>query len=281
MNEHSDELSEWVTDATAKGASRVEIQDRLVALGWHATSTTRMLDQVLDGGAPKAVTPSTLPEPDLRNLPTTLDVGDARVRVLMSMRKPRIVLFGDFLSGKECDELIAYANPLLQRSEIIDTTDVNGEALTSYSRTSQSAFIRPSESTLVERIEKRVARVLRWPVENSEHMQIVRYGPGADFVPHHDYFDIGLNATPKLLEQGGQRVASMLLYLNTPEKGGSTLFSDVQLEVMPKRGNALFFNYSIPHPSTLTLHGGAPVVSGEKWLATVFMRERFMHKRPE
>jgi len=57
-------------------------------------------------------------------------------------------------------------------------------------------------------------------------------------------------------------------------KGGATVFPDVRLEVAPKRGNAVFFNYERPHPSTRTLHGGAPVLAGTKWIATKWLRER-------
>ena len=39
-------------------------------------------------------------------------------------------------------------------------------------------------------------------------------------------------------------------------------FPDVNLEIAPKRGNAVFFSYERPHPSTRTLHGGAPVIAG-------------------
>jgi prolyl 4-hydroxylase len=52
------------------------------------------------------------------------------------------------------------------------------------------------------------------------------------------------------------------------------VFPDVHLEVAPKRGNAVFFSYERPHPSTKTLHGGTPVRAGEKWIATKWLRER-------
>ena len=65
-----------------------------------------------------------------------------------------------------------------------------------------------------------------------------------------------------------------MIYLNDPLKGGGTIFPDVFLEVAPRRGNAVFFSYERPHPSTRTLHGGAPVIEGEKWIATKWLRER-------
>ena len=79
--------------------------------------------------------------------------------------------------------------------------------------------------------------------------------------------------TPKILKRGGQRVASLVCYLNTPEAGGATVFPDAGLDVVPVRGNAVFFSYDRPHPATRSLHGGAPVTEGEKWVATKWLRE--------
>ena len=97
---------------------------------------------------------------------------------------------------------------------------------------------------------------------------MLRYGPGAEYRPHYDYFDPAQPGTPAILKRGGQRVASLVMYLNTPPRGGATVFPDVKLEVAPVKGNAVFFSYDRPHPMTRTLHGGAPVLEGEKWVAT-------------
>jgi prolyl 4-hydroxylase len=65
----------------------------------------------------------------------------------------------------------------------------------------------------------------------------------------------------------------MVIYLNTPSRGGATTFPDVPLEVGPVRGNAVFFSYERAQPATRTLHGGAPLLDGEKWVATKWLRE--------
>jgi prolyl 4-hydroxylase len=118
-----------------------------------------------------------------------------------------------------------------------------------------------------------MAELLRWPLENGEGLQILRYGPGAEYLPHYDYFDPDQPGTPAILKRGGQRVGTLVVYLNTPERGGATIFPDVKLAVAPVKGNAVFFSYERAHPSTRTLHGGAPVIEGEKWVATKWMRE--------
>src|SRR3546814_8509572 len=79
-------------------------------------------------------------------------------------------------------------------------------------------------NALVSRIEARIARLLDWPVENGEAIQILRYGVGAQYKPHHDYFDPDWSGSAGPLKRGGQRVASLVMYLNTPERGGTTTF---------------------------------------------------------
>ena len=113
----------------------------------------------------------------------------------------------------------------------------------------------------------------RWPLANGEPLQILHYGVGAEYQPHYDYFAPEDQGTPTLLTHGGQRVATVIIYLNTPDAGGATVFPDVGLEVAPIRGNAVFFSYDRPAPVSRTLHGGTPVVAGEKWIATRWMRE--------
>ena len=118
------------------------------------------------------------------------------------------------------------------------------------------------------------ARLVNWPEENGEGLQILRYAPGAQYRPHYDYFDPAEPGTPTILRRGGQRVGTLVMYLQEPERGGATVFPDIGLEVAPKRGTAVFFSYERPDPGTRTLHGGAPVLAGEKWVATKWLRER-------
>jgi prolyl 4-hydroxylase len=153
----------------------------------------------------------------------------------------------------------------------VETTSGGNEV--NEARTSDGMFFAPGEFPVCARLERRLAALVDWPLENGEGLQVLRYRPGAEYRPHYDYFDPAESGTPTILKRGGQRVASIVCYLNTPEGGGATIFPDVGLEVAPVRGNAVFFSYDRPHPSTRTLHGGAAVTAGEKWVATKWLRE--------
>ena len=275
----SAELRAWIVAQAQAGVSAQVVLQSMKASGWmedvaieamESTLAAHLQGQVFVAPAP-APAAAELPRPRLEHQPLYLDAVDRRVHVLASVASPQVVVFGALLSDEECEALIELARPRLARSLTVETR-TGGEEVNS-ARTSQGMFFQRGESELIARIEARIARLLNWPVENGEGLQVLRYGPGAEYKPHYDYFDPGEPGTPTILKRGGQRVGTVVMYLGEPEKGGATVFPDIGLEVGPKRGCAVFFSYDRPHPSTRTLHGGAPVIAGEKWIATKWLRQ--------
>ena len=272
------QLRGWIVEQAQAGHSAESVLKAMLASGWNEDIAVEAMEETLRGhlesqavaqGLPPSVP---VPEPQLDESPLYIDTGDRRVAVLQTMADPRVVVFGSVLSDEECDQLIALARPRLARSLTV-ATKTGGEEVNA-DRTSNGMFFQRGETELVRRIERRLAVLANWPEENGEGLQILQYGPGAEYKPHYDYFDPAEPGTPTILRRGGQRVGTIVMYLAEPAKGGGTVFPDVHLEVAPKRGNAVFFSYERPHPSTRTLHGGSPVLAGEKWIATKWMRER-------
>lgn len=272
------EARQWIVNRTLAGATHDEVVRELIAAGWQKPAALEALRLVAAESAKARVAlsanaPTTkVPEPDLVSSPLWVDAGDRRVRVLLAMREPRVVVFGDLLSAEECAGLIAAAEPRMRRSETVDRA--TGGVQIDEARTSRGMFFGRAENELTTRVEQRIAKLVNWPATHGEGLQVLHYKPGAEYEQHYDYFDPADPGTPALLKHGGQRVASLIMYLNTPEQGGATTFPDVGVEVMPQQGNAVFFSYAEPHPSSKTLHAGAPVVAGEKWIATKWLRER-------
>jgi prolyl 4-hydroxylase len=216
--------------------------------------------------------PVPVPAPIALNGSSVLSLPDCEVEVLMNLVHPRVIVFGGLLSRSECEGLIAHARGLLKRSSVVNPLSGVGELHDA--RTSEGATFERGSTALVRRVEQRIAALMSWPNEHGESLQILRYGPGAEYRPHHDYFDPKQPGTAANVARGGQRVASLVMYLNTPAHGGATVFPEAKLEIAALRGNAVFFSYDVPHPMTRTLHGGAPVIRGEKWIATKWFRER-------
>jgi prolyl 4-hydroxylase len=274
------ELRQWILEQARAGHAPDVVLQAMVQSGWDEEVALEALEQTLSdflsdrsretsGGLPQAVP---VPEPRLEGR-TQLRLPDGHeVQVVLQMQSPRVVVFAGFLSDQECDDLRALAAPRLTRSETVDNTTGGSEV--NEARTSAGMFFARGETALVERIEQRISALLHWPVENGEGVQVLHYGPGAEYKPHYDYFDPAQPGAPSILRRGGQRVGTLVMYLNTPEAGGATVFPDVRLEVAPVKGHAVFFSYDRAHPVSRSLHGGAPVIAGEKWVATKWMRER-------
>ncbi len=272
------ELRQWIIEQARAGCHPDAVLAAMRSSGWAEDVAADALEQTLteflgqrNAECQALPGPLKVPEPELTGAPTRLFAHDREVSVVVAMQHPRVVVFGGLLSDDECDELVAAAAPRMARSETV-VYETGGNEVNP-SRTSQGMFFGRGETPLCGRIEARIAALLHWPVENGEGLQVLRYQPGAEYKPHHDYFDPAQPGMAAVLARGGQRVASLVMYLNTPQRGGATIFPDVALEVAPVKGNAVFFSYDRPHPVTRTLHGGAPVLEGDTWVATKWLRE--------
>jgi prolyl 4-hydroxylase len=275
----TEELRIWIAAQARAGCRREDVMAAMVASGWHEMAAQAAMEAVLlapsavqHAGSNAALAPArAVPEPAFDGKPSLTLADGHRVEWVSSLREPRVVVFGQLLSDAECDSLMALARPRLARSETVKNETGGSEVHAA--RTSDGMFFERGERPLIARIEARIAELLCWPVNQGEGLQILRYRPGAEYRPHFDFFDAQHPGTPRILERGGQRVGTLVIYLNTPEGGGSTIFPDAGLEVAPVRGNAVFFSYDRAHADTKTLHAGAPVTAGEKWVATKWMRE--------
>src|SRR3546814_7139837 len=103
----------------------------------------------------------------------------------------------------------------LKRSTVLDA-ETGGDQVHG-DRTSAGTHFARGGNALVSRIEARIARLLDWPVENGEAIQILRYGVGAQYKPHHDYFDPDWSGSAGPPKRGGQRVASLRSEEHTSE----------------------------------------------------------------
>lgn len=215
--------------------------------------------------APYAADPSRLADAN------RIAVGDREVSLLFDVRDPHVAMVDGLLSEDECERLIALSAGKLRRSEVVDP---GGGLAVSGVRSSEGTHFAHAEDPVVDRLERRIAALLGKPVEHGEPLQILHYGPGGEYLPHHDWFDPAQPGTAAHLANGGQRVATVVVYLNAPRAGGETRFPELGLAVRPRRGAAVVFEYAnaAGEVDPRLLHAGAPVLAGEKWIATKWLR---------
>lgn len=286
------ETRNWVISCIEKGESPDALLQTLIDRGIGEDVAVAFMTQTLearleelkekaaarDAPVPDPVT--AIPQPLSIEWPSIVPAGsrpnlDRDVQVMFSLDHPRVVLFRNFLSDTECDELIRLSRDRMQASHVIDMDSGNTRA--DAGRTSSGTAFGRGESPFIERIERRIEALLQWPYERGEALQILRYEVGQEYKPHYDYVDPTQPGAAPFLARGGQRVASLVMYLNTPLDGGGTNFPDVGFEIAAHKGCAVYFSYDRPHPITRSRHGGMPVRAGEKWVATKWLREAEHH----
>jgi prolyl 4-hydroxylase len=187
---------------------------------------------------------------------------------------PEIYECEGFLQEFECREIIKKVKPFLTRSQVVNPK--SSGSITDTRRTSFGTFLsKESEGKSLQNVRKCLEKLTDIPRKNGEEVQVLHYGIGAEYKPHFDYFDKTSSGGALQLARGGQRIATLLIYLNTPEKGGETVFPKAKIWIKPIQGKAvLFYNVDLQgNPDPLSLHGGSPVISGEKWIATLWLRE--------
>jgi len=137
-------------------------------------------------------------------------------------------------------------------------------------------FFRPAETPLIALLDRRVAELMNCPLENGEGLQVLRYGPGGHTAPHFDFLIPSNPTNEASLKRSGQRLSTLMIYLSDVTRGGETVFPEAGLSVSPRKGNAVYFEYanSRQQLDARALHAGAPVIEGEKWAVTKWMRTR-------
>lgn len=230
--------------------------------------------QVIDSLGFPLLPPYGLPYPPMR-LPEqdSLRIDGKAMRVTYRSHDPNIALIDGFLSDRECDQLIELSRSRLTVSQVMDNS--NGKTELSSVRTSKGMWFFPNENAIVRSIDRRVCALLGESPENLEWTQVLSYARGDRYDTHHDYFPPTAGNMP-IIEAQGQRIATFLLYLNEPTSGGETVFTNLRMTIPPKKGSALYFEYLDGHSrlDARLRHAGMPVLRGEKWIATKWVRRK-------
>jgi len=179
------------------------------------------------------------------------------------------ILVQNIITPDECKKIIEMAEPNFVRSTVV------AESAVHQSRTSDTAWIS-KENPIVRKIFEKATELTGKPFENCEDMQVVRYKPGAYYNAHHDSCCEDNNFCREFEEKGGQRIGTLLLYLNDDFTQGQTHFPDLDLKLKATPGSAIFFRPlgskdNKCHPKAL--HAGLPINSGTKYVCNIWVRE--------
>jgi prolyl 4-hydroxylase len=132
------------------------------------------------------------------------------------------------------------------------------------------------DADLVTRLEQRLVALFGVERSFSEPLQGQRYDVGQCFKEHTDWFEPGTNEFASHTNPGGQRTWTVMIYLNTVDRGGQTCFKRLGRCYAPIQGMALAWNNLMAEgtPNPYTLHEAMPVQIGSKWVVTKWFRAR-------
>ena len=165
------ELRQWIVAQAQAGVAPEQVLEAMKSSGWQEDVAIKALEETLRGHlqeqakvAPQTHEAQPVPVPDapIADSPSKIRVLDRDVTVLMNMKHPRVVVLGGLLTDAECDQIIALAGPRMARSETVD--NVTGGSEVNVARTSRGMFFERGESTLIERVERRIAAMLDWQI---------------------------------------------------------------------------------------------------------------------
>ncbi len=176
---------------------------------------------------------------------------------------PRIAVLPGFLSPEVCAWLIARGEEQQGPAFIFDAAA--GRPKQDVSRTNTVTRLGIAETDLVALlVQARITEVTGFDFDRLEALNLLCYDPGQAFLPHFDYLDPRTPTTKAEMALSGQRVATLLVYLNDDYDGGETEFPEVRFRFRGAPGDALLF-YSLKpsgSPDSKTLHAGLPPTRG-------------------
>ena len=178
-----------------------------------------------------------------------------------------VEIIDNFLTKEECLELIDIVKDDFYSSSVL------GEQIEGY-RTAQNTWIY-HDTDLTLKIKEFISNKTNLPIENQEDLHIVKYNIGGQYKNHHDFFHPGEEYYDEVTKNGGQRAFSCLIYLNDDFTGGETCFPNKDITIKPELGKMIIW-ININEDNSLnydSLHAGLPVISGEKLICIVWVRE--------
>ncbi|XP_076002077.1 prolyl 4-hydroxylase subunit alpha-3 [Genypterus blacodes] len=191
-------------------------------------------------------------------------------REVLSLR-PYVVLYHDFISEREAEDIKSLAQPGLRRSVVA----AGEKQATAEYRISKSAWLKGAADSIIGKLDQRISMLTSLNVHHpyAEYLQVVNYGIGGHYEPHFDHATSPSSPVFKL--KSGNRVATFMIYLSSVEAGGRTAFIYANFSVPVVERAAIFWwnLHRNGQGDDDTLHAGCPVLVGDKWVANKWIHE--------
>jgi len=204
-----------------------------------------------------------------------ISIGNYEMEIIH--HDPKIYTIQGVISIEECKYFKEISMDFMKRSTV-SAIDHNANKIGSIDkrRTSSNCWVKHDHSETTQLVVNRISELVKMPVKNAESFQVLHYQEKEEYQAHLDAFDKETELGKAFLGNSGQRVLTVLGYLNNVDEGGETHFPNIDKTVIPEEGKIVVFEVchqdtDMPHKNAL--HGACPVISGEKWAFNLWYRQ--------
>ena len=186
---------------------------------------------------------------------------------IRQFREPKI--YPDFITKDEAKHILKMAEYSYKDSIIVGSENTEGI------RKSQTYWLNKSDPVALNIIQK-VCNIDGHSVEQAEDIQVVKYEPNGYYKEHHDSCCDDNDACKEFVKDGN-RIVTMVIYLNDEFEGGATNFTNIKKEYKPKKYSGILFYPMNKYGDKChenSLHAGMPITKGEKYIANVWIRDK-------
>lgn len=200
--------------------------------------------------------------------------------IIKSVNNPLIAYVDDFLPEEVIEDLIKDINEQVNFEPASVVDNETGKSTYHYARNNLSGTTLDYHKSPAALVFLQIAaQTIRLSPLQAEPLSIIKYEIGQKYDPHHDSFT--LETLKENTPEAGNRIATALLYLETPQEGGATDFPKMNISLEAKKNRCVFF--SLSHMGTdikldESFHGAEPVMRGEKMAVNLWFRQSVYQK---
>ena len=192
---------------------------------------------------------------------------------------PEIYYIDNFVKNQEIEYIINASKDKLKNAKVSFLEKDKNKYKKNTGRTNRSYWLNKQSNPIVLKLCKRIAREINCDWKKFENYQVIHYGIGEEYQYHYDAYDKrNLEKYNVFCGEKGNRLKTVLVYLNDVEEGGGTGFKNVGKGgtiINPEKGRMVVFENVNKNNEIYkrSLHAGLPVIKGEKWAFNLWLRE--------
>jgi len=179
-----------------------------------------------------------------------------------------LLYYENLFTKQECEDII-------KESSVFGLTNSQLTVYAEGYRTSKTAHMT-DDNKITKLVFDRIKTIMNIDKCYAEPMQLQKYEVGQEFKEHSDYFQESVEVEKEILNEGGQRTWTFMIYLNDTEEGGETIFHKLGFKIKPRKGSAIAW-YNLNEDGSgndNTMHSGSPIIKGEKYVITQWFRDK-------